>query len=213
MPPPPRPAPAEPPPDARDRRRRELLPVLTGAFAELGYRRTTTAELAQRCGLRENVLYRLWSDKRAMFVAAIQHVYDRSADTWARIAVEEDDPSRVALRLLEHEATHHGEHGLYRILFAGLSETDDAEIRDALREVYGRFQRLLARWIAAHRSEARRTRPAARRAGSTSSPELAAWALVGLGTVTSIGRELALLDERARRRVLAEIGKVLLDAR
>ena len=38
---------------------KELLPVVARAFAELGYRRTTTADLARRCGVRENVLYRL----------------------------------------------------------------------------------------------------------------------------------------------------------
>ena len=37
-------------------KRRELLPVIARAFAELGYRRATTAELARRCGVRENIL-------------------------------------------------------------------------------------------------------------------------------------------------------------
>jgi len=38
------------------RRRAELIPIIARAFAERGYRRTTTAELAQRCAVRENVL-------------------------------------------------------------------------------------------------------------------------------------------------------------
>ena len=47
-------------------RRAEFIPILANAFAELGYRRATTAELARRCDVQENILYRLWPDKRSM---------------------------------------------------------------------------------------------------------------------------------------------------
>ncbi len=70
-------------PNQADSRRKELMPIVTGAFSELGYRRTTTAELAKRCGVRENILYRLWPDKKAMFVASIEYVYKLSAETRA----------------------------------------------------------------------------------------------------------------------------------
>ena len=39
-----------------------------------------------------------------------------------------------------------------------------------------------------------------------------AWALVGLGTVASIGRELDLLNDSQRRRLVAEIGRLILGA-
>ena len=39
-----------------EQRRRELAPLLARAFAELGYRRATTAELAVRCGVQEKAL-------------------------------------------------------------------------------------------------------------------------------------------------------------
>ena len=48
-----------PRPSKADERRRELLPLVAEAFSELGYRRATTAELAARCGVQENILYRL----------------------------------------------------------------------------------------------------------------------------------------------------------
>jgi hypothetical protein len=34
--------------------------------------------------------------------------------------------------------------------------------------------------------------------------------MVGLGTVVSLGRELQLLDDKARRQLLASIGRALL---
>ncbi len=179
------------------------MPVVTRAFAEMGYRRTTTAELAKRCGVRENILYRLWPDKKAMFVASIEYVYQLSAETWAGLLKETASDRSAAERLLDYESRHHGEAGLYRIIFAGLSEADDPEIRDALQHMYGRFQRFIRRRLSEHRDgQGGRTTPSAERS---------AWAIVGLGTVANIGRELGLLTARQQRRLMADVGQLLLE--
>jgi AcrR family transcriptional regulator len=183
-------------------KRRELLPIVAHTFAELGYRRTTTAELAQRCGVQENILYRLWPDKKAMFIAAIGHVYDLSIEIWRRLPAIHDGQTS-AERLLEYEARHHGELGLYRIVFAGLSETDDPQIRAALADMYARFHRFVHQQVSRHQARDAQTAPPI--AG------LAAWAFVGLGTVANIGQELGLLNDRQRRRLVAQIGRVLLE--
>lgn len=43
-----------PRPSRLPEKRRELLPTVARAFAELGYRRATTAELARRCGVPDH---------------------------------------------------------------------------------------------------------------------------------------------------------------
>lgn len=189
-------------PNLTHEKRRELVPVVARAFAELGYRRTTTAELARRCGVQENVLYRLWADKKEMFIAAIRHVYDQSMAIWERVLGSGDPSQSAAERLLAYEATHHGEFGLYRIVFAGLSETDDPEIHAALADMYQRYHRLIRRQIAAHRE---------RHGGNEREAGLAAWAVVGLGTVANLGRELRLLTERQRQHLFARVGRLLLE--
>lgn len=170
-------------------------------FADLGYRRATTAELASRCGVQEVALYRLWPDKKAMFGAVLEHVYDASTKAWDELLRTRDDRS-AAERLLAYEATHHGEHGLYRLVFAGLSETDDPQLREALCRMYVRYHEFIVRRLGEHRGA--RKGPAA---------DLAAWALIGLGTVTSIGRELGLLAPAQRRRLWEEIGPLLIGPR
>lgn len=189
-------------PNGTNERRKALLPVLARTFAELGYRRTTTAELARRCEVQENILYRLWADKKAMFIAAINYVYDLSVEIWQKLLEERDDGRTAAERLLAYESEHFGEYGHYRIVFAGLSETDDPDIRAALADMYHRYHRFIQREIRAHRRER----------GGADAPDatLAAWAVIGLGTVTSIARELSLLGERHRRRAFGEIGRTLL---
>jgi AcrR family transcriptional regulator len=192
-----------PRPDRSAERRDELLPVVAAAFAELGYRRTSTAELAERCGVRVNILYRLWPDKKAMFVASIRHVFERSLETWESLVADVGDAESAASEVLRYEARHMGEHGLYRILFAGLGETDDAEIKAALAETYGDFLAFIRTHVAAHRG-------ATPRAGGTV-VDLAVWAIMGLGTVANIGRELGLLSSRQRARLLSEMGDLILE--
>jgi len=188
-------------PSGTGRRRSELLPVLARAFAELGFRRATTAELARRCDVQETILYRLWPGKREMFVAAIGHVFAESEAAWAELLERAATAKRGAARaILAYEASHHGEHGLYRLVFAGLSESDDPAIRAALRRMYGRFHRFVAGQVALHRG-----------AGDREDGVLeAAWAIVGLGTVANLSRELGLLSARARAQLIERVGALLL---
>lgn len=192
-----------PRPDQTHEKRRELLPLVTATFAELGYRRASTAVLAQRCGVQVNILYRLWPDKQAMFLAAVEHVFDYSLATWRELLEQAGDPSEGARQLLRYEAEHLGEHGFYRILFAGLGETDDPAIIRALGETFGRFVSFIRSQVAAHRGAAG--------PGSRASAERAAWAFLGLGTAANIGRELGLLSPGQRSRLFTEIGELLLD--
>ncbi len=106
---------------------------------------------------------------------------------------------------MKHEAKHHGESGLHRIILAGLSQTDEPEIRDALRAMYGRFHRFIRAQIVAHRHGA----------GNAALPEAtaSAWAIVGLGTLANISRELGLLTDRGRKRLMDTTGRLLLDGK
>lgn len=189
-------------PNQAVQRRTQLLPVVAKTFAELGYRRTTTAELAKRCKVRENILYRLWDDKKAMFVASIEFVYAMSAETWRRLLLEPSDGETAAERLLRYESEHHGELGLHRLVFTGLSETNDPAIRRALRTMYRRFHKFISEQISGHRGLRRR---------AATDLAMSAWGVIGLGTLTSIVQELGLLKPQERKRFMADVGKLLID--
>ena len=183
--------------------RHELLPVLAKAFTTLGYRRATTAALAKRCRVRQNILYRLWPDKKAMFLAAIDYVFEFSEQTWLRLLDNSGQSGSPAQRLLEFESKHHGEFGHYRIVFTGLAEADDPDIREALRRMFQRFHRFVLVQITAHRRGDKR--PASFPA------DLAAWAVIGLGTASNIGRELGALTDADRKRLITQVGRALLE--
>ena len=183
-------------------RRTELLPAVAATFAELGYRRTTTALLAERCGVQETILYRLWPDKRAMFTAAIDYVAEHSQGIWARELAAHGSAKTTAEAVLDYEAVHLGEFGLYRILFAGLSETDEPALTKALQDAYRSFHEFLRARVREHRRS--------RSAKGLPAIDLAAWALLGLGTAANLGRELDLLTAAERADLLRTVGRQLL---
>jgi AcrR family transcriptional regulator len=192
-------------PNLTDQRRRSWIPQLARVFAEHGYRRTTTAELADACETQETVLYRLWPDKKAMFLAAVDHVFELSRDTWETILGAEDEGGTAAERLLSYEAEHLGEFGLYRLLFAGLSESDDPEIRAKLVRVYRNFHRFISQQISAHRESKSAEGPS-----HLPEEQLSAWALIGLGTIATLGKELRLFSNKDRRQLLLDAGSHIL---
>jgi AcrR family transcriptional regulator len=191
-------------PNQLEEKRRELLPVVARTFSKLGYRRATTAALAEACGVQQNILYRIWPDKKAMFIAAIGHVFDLAVDIWTRV-LSKEGTGTTAARLLAYEAENIGKFGNHRIIFAGLNEVDDPDIRAALAAMYGRYQRFVRDQVIDHRGQ--------RGKSASDEAERVAWAIIGLGTVTTISKELGLQDAQERQRMMSSMGELLLDGR
>lgn len=191
-------------PSQTEEQSKRLLPIVCAVFSELGYRRTTTAELAQRCEVRENILYRLWPDKKAMFLAAIDDIFRSRAQMWQEILADHPGPANAVERIIEYESQHQGEFGFYRIVFTALTETDDEEIQTALVGMYRRFHKLVCQQI--------ETQSEVDQLESGLPTEMAAWGLLGLATISNIIRELKLLPSRQRERMFAAVARCLVSS-
>ena len=190
-----------PRPSQIDEQRKRLLPIVCEVFSELGYHRTTTAELARRCGVRENILYRLWQDKKAMFLAAIDHIFQSRAERWGEILAERPTPEQDPETLLAYEAKHQGEFGFYRVVFTALVEADDPEIRKAIKSMYRRFHDRIRKLIDTSRK--------GKKGAPGLSADATAWAMIGLATVSNVIRELELLRPRQREDMFVTTAKYL----
>jgi len=186
-------------PSQAEEQRKKLLPIVCQTFRDLGYRRTTTAELAKRCGVRVNILYRLWPDKKAMFLATIEDIFRSRAEKWGELVVDLPDPARRVERLIAYETQHQSEFGFYRVIFTALAETDDHEMRETLIQMYRQFHKLVVQQIS--------TGPASHPKGPPASD--AAWGLIGLATISNIIVELNLLGPRQRGQMFAAVAKNL----
>lgn len=191
-----------PRPSQIDEQRKKLLPIVCQTFSELGYRRTTTAALATRCEVRENILYRLWDDKKSMFLAAIEDIFEARAAVWQRLLQDQSSPRQRVDRLVAYESEHQGESGFYRIVFTALVETDDDEIRESLTRMYREFHQLVMGHIQPENGES----------GDGLAVSDAAWALMGLATISNIILELNLLGPRQRMRMFTAIASQLVGA-
>ncbi|MGB0766146.1 MAG: TetR/AcrR family transcriptional regulator [Phycisphaeraceae bacterium] len=195
-------------PNKSHEKRAELMPIVAQAFSELGYRKATTAELAARCGVQENILYRLWNDKKAMFAASIDYLFDATMQQWQSLIDEaEADPDgpTAAERILAYDAEHRGEKGFYKITFAALSETDDPVVKAALASMYSRFTAFIEERVADHRAHDRID------GAKLPEPWSATWAILGLATAADIGRELGLLSANKRKAMIRDVGRLLLE--
>ena len=182
-----------------DERRRKLLPLIADTFRQLGYRRTTTAKLAKRCRVQEQILYRLWKNKKAMFTEAIDYLRRSTETIWADQGKRPGKGS-TAERVLKEESEHLGEFQNYRLIFTGLAEIDDKAIRESLKTMYEKWHKTIRGLVENHRGS-KKGHP---------SPSVAAWAVMGLGTIMTIGSELGLLSGADRRALLEDVGKMFL---
>ena len=190
-------------PSRIDEQRKRLLPIVCEVFSERGYHRATTAELAERCGVRENILYRLWRDKKAMFLAAIDDIFRSRAERWGEILAAQPGRDQAAEALLAYEARHQGEFGFYRVVFTALVEADDPEIRKAITGMYRRFHQRIRKLVDTSRE--------AKKNSSGLSADATAWAMIGLATVSNIIRELEVLRPREREDMFLAVAKHLVE--
>ncbi|MEO1236522.1 MAG: TetR/AcrR family transcriptional regulator [Planctomycetota bacterium] len=201
------------PATAADARRAELVPTLARAFADLGYAGATTAALARACKLRENQLYRLWPSKKAMFLATLDYLYEMETRWWRdRLAEAEHDPAAAARAILDEEGRRRGETGLHRIIFAGLHEADDPDVRHAMAQMYQRFHKFIAHVLRRSQtpgSTATASGHGVENSGGGVTPHLGAWALIAFATFSNIARELDLFPVSTQRRLMAEAGGLL----
>ncbi|MEM1444971.1 MAG: TetR/AcrR family transcriptional regulator [Planctomycetota bacterium] len=189
---------------AQDQRRIDLLPVLARVFADHGYAGTTTAKLAAATELRENQLYRLWPSKKAMFLAVLEDIAEQQTRWWEEHFEDpryRADPAAAARAVLDDEGKQRGSTGLHRLIFAGLSEASDPDVRAALQAMYARLHAYIQRVV----KQQKTTDPDA----CLASPALCAWSLVALGSFANIARELDLFPVATQRRLFNQLGGAL----
>ena len=124
-------------------RRRQLLEVAATLFARLGYRGTTTAELAKAAGITEPILYRHFRNKLDLFVTLVDGVGREGIASWHRALEGGSDPrKRVEILLAGNPATHERGRGVYRVIFQAMAEASGGGDRAIARAIKLHVSRL-----------------------------------------------------------------------
>jgi len=166
------------------KRREQLLDVALDLFAQLGYARATTAELARIAGVTEPIIYRHFSSKKDLFIALITRTGERTLEKWAQELKNAADPADRLKRIIGDNPMVSDEgRNEYRVLLQSITETGDEDIRRAvsahLTSVHAFIKQEIERAQEGHRVMNRY------------SAEILAWLLIhvgmGYGVVTALG--------------------------
>lgn len=165
-------------------RRAQLLETAAELFAEHGYARATTSQLAKAAGVTEPIIYRHFGSKRDLFIALIHRTSEETIAFWEeQLAGAQTPADRLSTLVDGNPMVHPRFHNAYRVILQAITEVSDEGIAQALREHMDSVHGFLAREIesgqAAHKVTARY------------SPELIAWLLIdvglGFGVLTAWG--------------------------
>jgi AcrR family transcriptional regulator len=190
--------------NSKEKKKQILLPLIASSFTELGYRRATTSELARRCEVKEAILYRLWPGKKEMFLDSLDFIAENLLRVWKDQLSNAAKEKTAIESLLSYESKHFAELNNYLIIFTGLTEADDPDIKESLQRMYFRIHSSLVEYITLYKVQTGH-------ATGLSTPILA-WALMGIGTMVTITKHLGMLAESERGQLLEQAGGALLQS-
>lgn len=177
-------------------RREQLLDTAVALFAEKGYGGATTAELAKAAGVTEPIIYRHFSSKKDLFIAAIDRTSEFVTQNWARQMRSAGDPAHRLRRLIGANpmVTDRGR-GFYRVIIQAMMEIADPDILAAIQRHITALHRFVAREVALAQEDGQ--------VSKYYSPEITAWTLLHLGLGYGMMEPLAIPghaeDERGVR--------------
>ncbi len=114
-------------------------------FSGQSSRKVGTADVAKAVGVSEPALYRYFASKKELFLATLQATAPKLLDVWQEIASDIDDPLEtlwsIGVSYYDHLQNNEGN---MKLQFQALSEADDPEIREALRDNFASFVNFVA---------------------------------------------------------------------
>lgn len=126
-------------------RRRQIIDTAREVFSAQSYQKVGTADVAKAVGVSEPALYRYFSSKKELFLATLKSTAPKLLDVWQETAAEIDDPLdtlwSIGVSYYDHLQSNTGN---MKLQFQALSEADDPEIREALRENFAGFVNFVA---------------------------------------------------------------------
>jgi AcrR family transcriptional regulator len=127
-----------------EERRRQILSAAVDVFARLGYASAGTADIAAAAGIGEPTIYRYFTNKRDVYIAAVRSATDEILEQWQQIC---DEASDAAAALQEigvwyyRQLQSHPEMLLLRS--RSINDPGDGELADVVRESYREVARFV----------------------------------------------------------------------
>lgn len=170
-------------------RRRHLVETALRLFTEGSYHGTTTAEIARAAGVSEPILYRHFASKRDLYLAALEHVWAKTRETWERTLDEAPDACAAVEAISKgHVSVRSPKLQLAELWVQALSEaSEDPDLKRHLRRHMREVHDFVADLV-------RRGQEEGAIAGARD-PDAEAWIMLAGGILGMVGRRVGLLDD------------------
>jgi len=133
-----------------DRRRQVVLDAAVTCFARKGFYGTTTNEIAERAGISQPYLYRLFANKQTLFAHAVSHVSELMATTLAAHIAEAGPMSQPETNLRTARSAYGSliqNRDVLRFLMHANCAADEPLVGDAVRLCYAKQVELVSKLL------------------------------------------------------------------
>jgi len=89
-----------------DQRKEEVLEAAITVFSREGYHRVTTADISREAGISQPYIYRFYTSKEELFLAAVDRIYDRITAAFLAVPPGPDLELRLGRQYEALMATH-----------------------------------------------------------------------------------------------------------
>jgi AcrR family transcriptional regulator len=123
-----------------EERREDVLQAALLEFAMGGPERTSTSDIAERAGISQPYLYRLYPTKQALFLAAIERTFEKVCALFEQcVGDKTGEEAREAMALAYSELLSSDRTFLKLQMQAYAASTDDEEVRKVTMRCYARL--------------------------------------------------------------------------
>ena len=160
-------------------RRETVLDAAMTVFARQPYRAAGTAEIAREAGIAEPTIYRHFSSKRELYLAAVQRTCEMVEEAWrAQIADSADAEEALSRIGAWYERSVQANNVPVRLRMRAIAEADAEDVSTILRQGYKTLHALVREQI--ERGQREGLADPAVDAGD------AAWVYIGIGKILDL---------------------------
>ena len=123
-------------------RREELLAAAIAEFAVTGYHGTSTETIAERAGISQPYIFRLYGTKKDLFLACIESCFDRTLEAFRKAVANPPEDCETPLKAMGRAYKElFGDRELVLFQHQTYAAADDEDVRAVARR---RFEELAA---------------------------------------------------------------------
>ena len=136
-----------------EERREQILEAAVGEFAAKGLRGASVEDVAERVGVSQPYVYKLFGTKKGLFLAAMRRVRERVTEAFRR-AAEADPGNALEAMGRSYDSSLFGREERLMLL-QGFAAAGDEEVREAVGEGYAELWRFVRGATGASEEEVR----------------------------------------------------------